>query len=180
MFSRTFRAAFTAVLASLAALAFAAPARADDPRVPLTASPVPLSGYCDGFDVLVEFTDYKQYIIRQSTAPDGTTTLKIAGKSKATVTRLSDAGEPTGESVSYNVSGPGTIVIYPDGSFTIDAAGPNLLWTLSKNLKFFPDVPTISYTTGHVTLAVDKSGQTISYTLAGGARQTDVCAVLAS
>jgi hypothetical protein len=84
----------------------------------------------------------------------------------------------TGKSVSYNVGGPGTIVIYPDGSFTIDAAGPNLLWTVPENS--YPNVPAISYTTGHVTLAVDASGQTTSYTLAGGARQTDVCAVLAS
>jgi hypothetical protein len=171
MFSRTLHAAFAAVLASLAALALAAPARADDPRVPLTAPNATLSGYCQGFNVSVEFTRYNQYIIRQSTAPDGTTTLRIAGNAKATVTNLS-----TGKSVSYNVSGPGTLVIHPDGSFTIDAAGPNLLWTLPENS--YPNVPAISYTTGHVTLAVDASGKTTSYSLAGGARQTNVCAVL--
>lgn len=175
MFSRTLSAAFAAVLASLAALALATPARADDPRVPLTAPDDTLSGYCEGFDVRVEFTRYNQYIIRQSTAQDGTTTLQVAGNAKATVTNLST---PTPKSVSYNVSGPGTIVIHPDGSFTIDAAGPNLLWTLPANS--YPNVPAISYTTGHVTFAVDSSGQTTSYTLAGGARQTDVCAVLAS
>jgi hypothetical protein len=71
-------------------------------------------------------------------------------------------------------------VIYPDGAFSIDAAGPNLLWTAPEDLANLPDVPTISYTTGHVTVEVDASGQTTSYTLAGGARQTDVCAVLAS
>ena len=63
------------------------------------------------------------------------------------------------------------------GSFSVDAAGPNLLWTARENLANFPDVPEISYTTGHVTFAVDASGQTTSYTLAG--RRTDVCAVLA-
>ena len=86
----------------------------------------------------------------------------------------------TGESVTYNISGPGSLVLFPDGAFSIDAAGPNLLWTLPENLANFPAVPTISYTTGHVTVEVDASGQTTSYTLAGGARQTDVCAVLAS
>jgi hypothetical protein len=173
MFSRTIRAAFAAVLTCLAALASAAPAWADDPRVPLTAPNATLERYCEGFKVSVEFTTYKQYIIRQSTAPDGTTTLQIAGNAKATVTNLS-----TRKSVSYNVSGPGTVVISPDGSFTIDAAGPNLLWTLPENS--YPGVPAISYTNGHVTLAVDASGRTTSYNLAGGARQTDVCAVLAS
>jgi hypothetical protein len=44
----------------------------------------------------------------------------------------------------------------------------------------YPGVPTISYTTGHVTVFVEASGMTTSYTLAGGERQTDVCAVLAS
>jgi hypothetical protein len=38
----------------------------------------------------------------------------------------------------------------------------------------------ISYTRGHVTFEVDRSGRTTSYSLAGGSRQTDVCAVLAS
>jgi hypothetical protein len=80
------------------------------------------------------------------------------------------------ESVSYNVSGPGTVVSEPNGAFSIDAHGPNLLWTTPANS--YPGVPTISYTTGHVTLRVAASGLTTAYNLAG--RQTDVCAVLAS
>jgi hypothetical protein len=174
MFSRTLGAAFAAALASLAALALAAPANADDPRVPLTAPEPKMSGdYCKGFDVGLEYTKKNQYIIRQSTAPDGTRTLQITGNAQATVTNLS-----TSKSVSYNVGGPGTIVIYPDGSLNIDAAGPNLLWTLPEDS--YLNVPAVSYTTGHLTLAVDASGKVTSYSLAGGARQTDVCAVLAS
>lgn len=178
MSSYTFRTAFAAVLTSLCTLALVATAggapRPDpgDPREPLTAPNATLSGYCEGFDVSVEFTRYNQYIVRQTSA-DGTTTLQIAGNATATVTNLS-----TGEPVSFNVSGPGTVVIYPDNSFTVDAAGPNLLWTLPE--LSYPGVPSLSYTTGRVTFAVDASGDTTSYTLAGGARQTDVCALLAS
>jgi hypothetical protein len=80
----------------------------------------------------------------------------------------------TGTSVSYNVSGPGTAVFYPSGAVSFDAAGPNLFWTQPQ--FSYPGVPTISYTTGHVTFEVDASGQTISYTLAGS--QTDVCEAL--
>ena len=161
---------------SLVGLLLAAPAGAQRPHVPLpTPDPVVLEGYCTGFTAVITFTEMNQYIIRETTAPDGTTTLKITGHAQATVTN-----QTTGESVTYNISGPGTIVIYPNGAFSIDAAGPNLLWTAPENLANFPDVPTISYTTGHVTVEVDASGQTTSYTLAGGARQTDVCAVLAS
>ena len=97
--------------------------------------------------------------------------VKITGHAQATVTNQS-----TGASVSYNISGPGTVVVYPDGAFSIDAHGPNLLWTRSE--FSFPGIPTISYTTGHVTVQVAASGQTTSYRLRG--RQTDVCAVLAS
>jgi hypothetical protein len=73
------------------------------------------------------------YIIRETTAPDGTTTLKITGHAQATVTN-----QTTGESVTYNISGPGTIVIYPNGAFSIDAAEPNLLWTAPENFGEFP------------------------------------------
>jgi hypothetical protein len=38
----------------------------------------------------------------------------------------------------------------PDGAFSIEAHGPNLLWTAPE--YSFPGVPTISYTTGHVTV----------------------------
>lgn len=160
---------------SLVGLLLAAPAGAQRPHDPLPADPVVLEGYCTGFTAVVTFTKMNQHIIRETTAPDGTTTLKITGHAQATVTN-----QTTGESVTYNISGPGTLVLYRDGAFSVDAAGPNLLWTAPENLANFPDVPTISYTTGRVSFEVDASGQTTSYTLAGGARQTDVCAVLAS
>jgi hypothetical protein len=158
----------------LIGLLAAAPALAADPRIPLTADPVvlPAGDYCQDFTAVITFQDFNQYIIR-STASDGTVTLQIAGRARATVTN-----QETRESVSYNISGPGTLVINPDGAFSGDLAGPNLLWTTQANS--FPGVPTISYTTGHVTFEVAASGLTTSYSLAGGARQTDVCAVLAS
>jgi hypothetical protein len=162
--------------AVLLGLLWAGPALAADPRIPLTAAPVtlPAGEFCPNFDVLVTFVDFNQYIIRSSTAADGTTTLQITGRARATATNLA-----TGESVSYNISGPGTVVLYPNGNIKSgDLAGPNLLWTSVTNS--FPGVPKISYTTGHVTFAVAPSGLTTSYSLAGGARQTDVCAVLAS
>jgi hypothetical protein len=161
-----------AVALVLLGLLAAAPAGAQRPHTPVaTPPPVELEGYCDDFTAVVTFTKMNQYIIHETTAPDGTTTQKITGHAEATVTNQS-----TGASVTYNISGPGTLVFYPDDAFSIDAHGPNLLWTTPENS--FPGVPTISYTTGHVTLFVDASGQTTSYQLQG--RQTDVCAVLAS
>jgi hypothetical protein len=85
--------------------------------------------------------------------------------------------DDTGKSITYNVSGPGTQTVFLDGSFTIDAAGPNLLWTTVENSKP-AGVPQLAYTTGRVRLAVDKTGHTTSYQLNG--RSTDVCTKLAA
>ena len=164
-----------AITLLLLGLLSAAPAGAQRPHTPVPLPdphPVvlPEGLYCSGFTAVVTFTELNQYIIRETTV-NGVTTLKITGHARATVTNQS-----TGESVSYNISGPGTIVLYPDGAFSIDAHGPNLLWT--ELAKSFEGVPTISYTTGHVTLQVAASGLTTSYQLRG--RRTDVCAVLAS
>jgi hypothetical protein len=167
-------AGLLAVAVFLTGLLSAAPAGAQRPHVPLVPTPNPLvlEGYCEGFTAVITYTEVNQYIIQETTSSDGTTTLKITGHAQTTVTN-----QTTGQSVTYNTSGPATVVIYPDGAFSVDAAGPNLLWTAP--LLSFPGVPAISYTTGHVTFEVDASGQTTDYNLAGGARQTDVCAVLA-
>jgi hypothetical protein len=172
---------FIAAPLVLIGLLSAAPADAQRPHPPYIPVPdptvptvLPQGEYCDDFTAIVTFTKLNQYIVQDTTDPvTGVETLRITGNAQATVTNQS-----TGESVTYNISGPATVVINPDGSFSADAGGPNLLWTTQDNS--FAGVPTISYTTGHVTFEVDASGQTTSYTLAGGARQTDVCAVLAS
>jgi len=180
------RAGFAAALVAVIGMGalWVAPAGATDPRTFLgppdpnpflLAAPTPAhDGYCD-FDVRVTFTDVNQYIIHQTetTAPNGTitTTLDITGRARATLENLN-----TGKMVSYNISGPGTVVFDSTGAFSVDAHGPNLLWTTRGNS--FPGVPFISYTTGHVTLQVNSSGLTTSYSLSG--RRTDVCKVLAS
>jgi hypothetical protein len=166
---------FIAVPLILAGLVTATTAGAQRPHDPVPLPdphPVvlPSVDYCKGFTAVVTYTKLNQYIIHETTL-DGVTTLKITGHAQATVTNQS-----TGESVTYNISGPGTVVLYPDGAFSIDAHGPNLLWTALANS--YPGVPQISYTTGHVTLFVNAAGNTTSYQLQG--RQTDVCEVLAS
>ena len=109
----------------------------------------------------MKFTRLNQKVVHETTDPvTGAVTQKFTGNAQATVTNQS-----TGKSVDFNISGPGTQVVNKDGSFSVDAAGPNLFWTAKE--KSFPGVPTISYTTGHLTFAVDANGQTTSYTLEG-------------
>ena len=136
---------------------------------------LPMGQFCDNFTAVVTFTKVNQKFVKDTTDENGVRTQKITGNAQATVTNQS----PGGKSVEYNISGPGTVVTNPDGSFSVDAHGPNLFWTpkvpgTPGDSRF----PTISYTTGHLTFAVDSAGNTNPYNLAG--RQTDVCAVLAS
>jgi hypothetical protein len=172
-------AGLLAATVCLAGLLLAAPADEKPPPVPLPAQgTIDLTGYCGedfGEDCgpVVTFSEATQSIIQETTSPDGTITQRIAGHATATVTNLC-----SGESVTYNTSGPATVVISPNGTVSVDAAGPNLLWTLPE--LSFSGVPTISYTTGRVTFTVAPSGRTTAYELAGGARQTDVCAELAA
>jgi hypothetical protein len=166
------RAGFAVALVAMAMGALSvAPAGAADPRTLLPPADQELDDQFCAFPVDIHFTDVNQYIIHETTALDGTVTWDITGRARATVTNVD-----TGKMVSYNISGPGTIVFDPDGGFSIDAHGPNLLWT-ARDLSY-PGVPAISYTTGHVTLQVAPSGLTTDYNLSG--RQTDVCRVLAS
>ena len=94
----------------------------------------------------------------------------LTGFGSATVTNT-----VTGETLKFNISGPGTVTNNNLPPFTIDAHGPNLLWTTVANS--FEDVPQLAYTTGHVQVTVDASGQTTSYKLTG--HSTDVCKLLA-
>ena len=133
-----------AVPAVLVGLLSAGPALAADPRIPLTAAPVTLPSaanpgeYCQGFTARITVQDFNQYIIRQTIDPmSGATILRITGRARATVTNLT-----TLKSVSYNISGPGTLVLNSDGSFSGDLHGPNLLWTARANLANFLFVPT--------------------------------------
>ena len=94
--------------------------------------------------------------VTQTTLPNGATEHRFTGHAEAIVTNDDDASK----SITYNISGPGTRDgLTPDGSFTIDAAGPNLLWTTVEN-SAPAGVPQLAYTTGRVRLAVNNTGHT--------------------
>jgi hypothetical protein len=81
--------------------------------------------------------------------------------------------ETTGKTLKFNISGPGTVTGPGNGTFEIDAKGPNLLWTTVVNS--FPGVPQLAYTTGHVQVTV-VDNLTTQYHLSGNS--TDVCELL--
>jgi hypothetical protein len=171
-----------AAAAAIAGLfAFAGPAQAAPPQaqpftmpLPGTITSVPelpaaglADGYCS-FPVLVEAVTNQH--AKDTTGPTGPTATHFAGFGSATVTRLD-----TGKTLKFNISGPGTLTNNGIPPFTLDLAGPNLLWTTVENSQP-AGVPQLAYTTGHVQVSVDENGQTTSYKLNG--RSTDVCAAL--
>jgi hypothetical protein len=167
--SRILLAVVTAVLAlfALAGTAYAEPPLVPQPSIKLAAANPSGKGYCP-FPVRIDQSSGQT--ITTSTGPNGETIYKFTGSAVATVTNLK-----TGEQLTYNISGPGTVVVNPDGSFSGDAGGANLLYTTVANS--YPGVPQLAYTTGHVQFTVDASGKTTSYSLSGSS--TDVCAALA-
>lgn len=175
-----FPPALVAMGAAVAGPAWASPPL-PPPPVPISTSTFTLpgtntdgpNGFCS-FEVTVTVTGKAHY--RQSTLDDGTVITKAEGSLRAIVKN----DDPGGKSLSYNVSGPGTSTQYAvngtlDGSFAVDAHGPNLLWTTVANS--FPGVPQLAYTDGHVVFSVLASGLTDSYHLDG--KSVDVCAALA-
>jgi len=151
----------TAVLATFALMGTAY--AAEPVEIPLPGTDFAGSGgYCS-FPVTIIYTSDQQ--VRPG--PQGLTT----GHATATVTN-----DRTGETITYNISGPGKITNNPDGSFAVVAGGPNLLWTTVGNSH--PGVPQLAYSTGRVQFSVASSGRTTSYSLNGS--RTDVCAALAT
>ena len=160
-------AAVTGVL-----FALAGPAQAAPPPTTSFSTDLPgtksagNAGYCS-FPVHLDEVLHEHNVI--SSGPGGATIDHVTGTGRATVTNTA-----TGKQLNFNISGPGTVTSYPDGAFTIDAGGPNLLWTTVANS--FSGVPQIAYTHGHVQVSVAASGLTTAYTLSGNS--TDVCAAL--
>lgn len=174
---KTTRTSLVIVAAAAGLVAAAGPAQANPlPTKPNGTFVLPGTdtadddGFCP-FPVTIEI--FSAAKVTETPLPDGGAEFRSRGHAEAIVTN-----DATGESKTYNISGPGTQTFTTaarDASFTIDAAGPNLLWTSVEN-SAPAGVLQLAYTTGRVRVAVDKDGNTFSYQLNG---RTDVCDELA-
>jgi hypothetical protein len=126
-------------------------------------------GYC-AFPVrIVGFNNQRFITTPSSPMPGDTVTTRFLGAAVVTAVNTE-----SGESARFNVSGPGTTVTAPDGSFRTDATGPQLSLTTLGNS--FEGVSPLSFTTGRVFFEVGADGMTTGYGLKG--RAVDVCEVL--
>lgn len=170
--SRTLTRATTVSGGVCAALLLcAAPASAAPPFTPFSF-PLPSSspadagedGFC-AFPVLVEgVAEFR------SVPPGDPGSTRFVGPGFATVTNTQ-----TGESVSFNISGPSNPRTSPAGVVTYKGTGGQLAFTTVGNS--FPGVSPLTYSTGLLTFTIAADGTTTAYSAKG--RTVDVCAALA-
>jgi len=117
------RAVLALAVALSAILAPTSVSANNDPhRTFLPAAPLDLpAGFCS-FPVRLTNPVDKEYGTI-STAPDGSTTIRITGSLFTTVTN-----EDTGKAITLNTSGPGTVAIFPDGTDIAHVKGVGLLF----------------------------------------------------
>lgn len=156
---RTLLAGAVGAIAGL--LVTVGPAQAAAPPLPVTNDIVLKQGdYCTNFAV---------HLVTYSASTDARHPGLFTGPGYAIVTNTT-----SNKSITYNISGPGTVTLNPDGGFSVSATGTNLFWTTKKNS--YAGVPQISYTSGPVSFTVNRSGKTTAYNNTGST--TDVCAAL--
>jgi hypothetical protein len=157
------------VVAAALILAAAAPASADEPlREPFPAEDFTVSGSCD-FDVRFHTVENKAFI-KSYFDDDGNLTRQIVnGRFVVELTNLE-----TLESIVYNISGPGFLTFFEDGSVDFILGGRSATF-------FFPgeveDLPLLWVNSGQVTTHFDPEGTVVGVEQVGDVE--DVCAALA-
>jgi hypothetical protein len=157
------------VVAVALILAAAAPASADKPlREPFPAEDFVLSGSCD-FDVRFHTVENKEFITSYFDDDGNLTRQIVNGRFVVELTNLE-----TMESIVYNVSGPGFLTFFEDGSLDFVFGGRSLVF-------FFPgeveDLPLLWVNSGQVTMHLDPEGNVVGVEQVGDVE--DVCAALA-
>jgi len=163
--------ALTAVLGTAGGVATAAPALARGPHWQIVpAAPYTIDASSCGFAVGV--VPASREFIKVLKTPDGSTISLLTGSLTASLTNLA-----TGKTITENVSGPGKITTFPDGTATVAAKGHNGPIVLTPAVAQRSGLPAVSVTAGALTLSLDPSGNIASATLHGHVL-VDVCAAL--
>jgi hypothetical protein len=127
------------------------------------------AGFC-GFKVRVSFPVDKEYSkILQAT--NGSMTTLITGASTVSNTNLS-----TGKTITVNISGPGKLTTFADGSVTLRAKGRSAYALSPADAQRF-GVPPLGVTAGAQTASFAPDGSVTSFSLHGHVL-VDVCAAL--
>lgn len=146
----------------------ALPASAVEPvREPLFAEDFVVEGSCD-FPVFIDFLEQKEFITTYFDQDGNPIRQTITGRLTHNLTNLD-----TGKTIFYNVSGPGHITFFENGSVDFVLGG-------RSSVFFFPgdveDLPLFFVNSGQVTIHLDPEGNLIGVDQVGHIE--DVCQAL--
>ncbi len=163
--------ALGALLGMFGGAVTASPALARGPQWQLlSAEPFTLPASFCGFEVGVTFPVGKEYLKVLKTS-DGSMTFLVTGLATASFTDLG-----TGKTITENVSGPGKITEFPDGSVTLSQEGLTAKFLAPADAQRF-GLPAVGVTAGLLTTSVAADGSITSMSLDGHVL-VDVCAAL--
>jgi hypothetical protein len=158
-------------LASVLVASLVAPAAAARPTrepypFPEEGILLPAGDVCD-FEVLLEAVVNQEYLIVFPADEEGRQRSIVSGRLVERVTNVA-----TGESLTYNVSGPGIFWANPDGTTDMQMHGRNMLWFFKGERHG----PGLYVTTGLVRQTLEADGTIPNAEIRG--RMIDVCAAL--
>jgi hypothetical protein len=163
--------ALSALLGMLGGVVTASPALARGPKWQIVpAAPFTIDASFCGF--AVEVVPTTNEFIKLLKTPDGSVIELLTGSAFASLTNLA-----TGKTITENVSGPGTVTFFPDGSVTTAAKGLNGPVVLAPADAARFGLPIVSVTAGALTTSVAADGTITSVSLQGHVL-VDVCAAL--
>jgi hypothetical protein len=165
--------ALGALLGLFAGMVTAAPALARGPKWqfnPPPSGPIILPADFCGFQIEATFPADKEYIKLLKTA-DGSMTFLITGRLTLINTNLS-----TGKTITANISGPGKVTFFPDGSILSAATGHNIIALSPADAQRF-GLPALAISAGALTESIAPDGTFTSVSLQGHVL-LNICAAL--
>ncbi len=140
------------------------------PCLILPAGP-PDSGVCS-FDVRIYFLNNNEYNTTFTDSQGNPTQILTTGTLKVNLTNLSNPAK----SIDLNISGPGLVVLGPDGTFTQTTYGP-WLWIIFPG-SLLDYSPRMFFISGQLVADFDSNGNQTTLQIIGG-NTVDMCAALA-
>jgi hypothetical protein len=171
----SFHISAAAILGVTFAVSIAAVAAADpvnNHRFPVDNSFLNMTGVTGvcSFPINTRVVTSRQYVVKTSTASDGTVTSRITGSLVLAITNAA-----TGATMTVNIGGPGTVVAHPDGSVTSLSQG-HFFTVNHRGTPAADGGPGFLITTGNTIATYNAFGNITSLSVRGAT--TNVCSLL--
>jgi hypothetical protein len=164
--------AIAATITLITAPAGVAQAKGGDHPVPVNNVPADIPADVCGFPIHIGVIFDREYWVKRTDNPDGSTTSWVAGPLWNRLTNLN-----TGASIAYDNGGPGSFTTYPDGHATFDFQGHSMAWIRAAHQADLGK-PAFRLINGHVRGVMDANGDIVE--ISGSGKVVDGCALLSA